>query len=232
MLHVGVTGLGRFIVVGHRGASAYEPENTLKSIRKAFSLGADWVEVDVRVTFDGHLVVIHDERVDRVTGGRGYVADKTLEELMRLSVGGEKIPLLREVLEEAERWRRTVVVEKVVEEILEVGVEDRVVISSFYHKVVAAVKRLNGRIRTGVIFSSQPVRPERLALDAKAEIIFPKHRFVDEEMVRGAHAKGLLVFPWTVDDENTAKHLMQLKVDGIVTNKPDVIANLKRATCK
>ncbi|RLG46262.1 MAG: glycerophosphodiester phosphodiesterase, partial [Thermoproteota archaeon] len=90
-----------FFVVGHRGASAYEPENTVRSIRRAFEMGADAVEVDARVSKDGHVVIIHDETVDRTTNGTGLVSELSLEEIRALDAGkGEKIPTLQEVLEE------------------------------------------------------------------------------------------------------------------------------------
>ncbi|MEM2795626.1 MAG: glycerophosphodiester phosphodiesterase family protein, partial [Thermofilaceae archaeon] len=91
---------GCFIIVAHRGASGYEPENTLRSVRKALEMGVDAVEVDVRLSRDGVPVVIHDETVDRTTNGSGRVSDMTLKELKRLDAGaGEQIPLLEEVLE-------------------------------------------------------------------------------------------------------------------------------------
>ncbi|MEM4791078.1 MAG: glycerophosphodiester phosphodiesterase family protein, partial [Thermofilum sp.] len=85
---------GRFFVVAHRGASGHEPENTLRAVRRAIEIGADVVEVDVRVSKDGALVVIHDDTVDRTTSGRGKVRDMTAAELRSLDAGkGERIPL-------------------------------------------------------------------------------------------------------------------------------------------
>ncbi|HID15455.1 MAG TPA: glycerophosphodiester phosphodiesterase, partial [Candidatus Atribacteria bacterium] len=90
----------KFLVVAHRGASAYEPENTLRAIRRAIEIGADVVEIDVRLTKDGYPVVIHDETVDRTTNGSGLVNEFSLDELRKLDAGkGEKIPLLSEVLD-------------------------------------------------------------------------------------------------------------------------------------
>ncbi|MEM3426627.1 MAG: glycerophosphodiester phosphodiesterase family protein, partial [Thermoproteota archaeon] len=86
--------------IGHRGARFYEPENTLRSFRKALELGVDAVELDVRRTRDGELVVIHDAEVDRTTNGKGLVRELTLEEIRRLDAGkGEKIPTLEEALD-------------------------------------------------------------------------------------------------------------------------------------
>ncbi|HOS41511.1 MAG TPA: glycerophosphodiester phosphodiesterase family protein, partial [Spirochaetota bacterium] len=89
-----------FLVIGHRGACGYEPENTLRSFEKAIALGAHMVELDVHRCRTGELVVIHDNRLERTTNGSGYVAEKTLDELRALDAGGgERIPLLREVVE-------------------------------------------------------------------------------------------------------------------------------------
>ncbi|HDD72245.1 MAG TPA: glycerophosphodiester phosphodiesterase, partial [Candidatus Bathyarchaeota archaeon] len=90
-------------VVAHRGASGAEPENTLRAVRRGFEVGADWVEVDVRVSRDGRFVVIHYETVDRTTDGSGRVSEMTFDELRKLDAGmGERMPSLEEVLDEAE----------------------------------------------------------------------------------------------------------------------------------
>ena len=87
------------IAIGHRGAMGHEPENTIRSVRKALELGASWVEVDV-YPVEGELVVIHDDRLERTTNGRGYVVEQSLDSLRSLDAGkGEKIPLLREVFD-------------------------------------------------------------------------------------------------------------------------------------
>ena len=89
-----------FLLISHRGASHYEPENTLRSFRKALEMGSSAIEFDVRKSCDGRLVVIHDSKVDRTTDGKGAVSGKTLDELKSLDAGcGERIPTLEEVFE-------------------------------------------------------------------------------------------------------------------------------------
>ena len=88
------------IIIGHRGAMGYEPENTLRSFQKALDLGVDMIEFDVHLCKSGELVVFHDEKVNRTTNGQGYIAQKSLEKLKELDAGqGEKIPTLEEVLD-------------------------------------------------------------------------------------------------------------------------------------
>ncbi len=217
-------------VVAHRGASGLEPENTLRAVRRAFELGADWVEVDVRVSRDGRFVVIHDESVDRTTDGRGLVSDMTFEELRRLDAGmGERIPCLEEVLEEAE-GRGTLVVEvkvpghewRLMELLRSMDASERVVLSSFYHRSVRKVKRLNPSVRTGVIISSQPVSPSSVAAEALADMAFIKAKYVEPWVVEDLHDAGVEVYPWTVDEPRRVRAFMEMGVDGLVTNRPDV----------
>ncbi|MGQ9690287.1 MAG: glycerophosphodiester phosphodiesterase [Thermoproteota archaeon] len=107
--------------IGHRGAKFYEPENTLRSFRKALELGVDAVELDMRRTKDGELVVIHDAEVDRTTDGKGLVSGLTLKEVKRLvTEKGEKIPTLKEVLDFLDKRVRILI------ELKEDGVEEAV----------------------------------------------------------------------------------------------------------
>lgn len=223
--------MGKILIIAHRGASAYEPENTLRSVKKALELGADFVEIDVRASRDGHLMVMHDAMVDRTTNGKGYVKDMTLEELKKLNAGlGERIPTLQEVAELI-RGKAQLVVEikvpeiekKVLQVIKENELDRKVLITSFYHPILKRVKELDPNIRTGVIVASRPIKPARLALDANSNALFPKYIYVDLQMVEEAHRHDLAVYPWTIDALNEIKPLIKMGVDGIVTNKPDVL---------
>ncbi len=213
-------------IIAHRGASFFEPENTPRSIKRAMDMGADMVEVDVRLSKDGKLVVIHDATVDRTTNGSGYIKDMSLFELKKLDAGlGEQIPTLEEVIELV-KDKISLVVEikiptiedRVVETIQEKGLKD-VLVTSFYHRVVKNVGNLDPSIETGIIFACQPLRAWKMALDAGSDVIFPRHEFVDVNMVENAHKYGIFVYPWTIDDPGKAKDLIKLGVDGIVTNK-------------
>jgi glycerophosphoryl diester phosphodiesterase len=224
--------LGKVLIIAHRGASAYEPENTLRSVKRALELGADMVEVDVRASRDGHIVVMHDATVDRTTNGKGYVKDMTLRELKKLNAGlGERVPTLQEVAELISGKAQLVVEikvprieKKVLQIVKENELERDVLITSFYHPILKKVKELNSNIRTGAIVASRPIKTAQLAMDADSDALFPKHVYVDSQMVEEAHRHDLAVYPWTVDDLNAIEPLIGMGVNGIVTNKPDVLS--------
>jgi glycerophosphoryl diester phosphodiesterase len=222
----------RVLIVAHRGASAYEPENTVRSFERAFQLGADFVELDVRLSEDGWLVVIHDQAVDRTTNGSGLVRDLTLNKLKALDAGkGEKIPTLTEVLERFRETKHRFFVEvkepgleeKLLDTIIGHEAEDSVVITSFYHTVLRKIREMRKDIKCGAIFACQPVNPEKLAIAAEASILLPKLQYVNAEMVSRAHKNNLSIIPWPINDKDDAKKMINLDVDGIVTDKPDIL---------
>ncbi len=221
-------------IIAHRGASAYEPENTLRAIKRALELNAKMIEVDVRLSKDGQIVVIHDDSVDRTTNGKGYVENLKLEELKKLDAGkGERIPTLQEVIN-AVRNKAILIIEikvlKIEDSLVKIiekeGIEKEVVITSFYHPILRKIKELNPTIKTGVIFKCHPVKPVDLALNANSDSLFPEHKYVSEEMVKEAHENDLKIYPWTIDDPNRANQLIEMGVDGIVTNKPDLLKRI------
>lgn len=189
-------------------------------------MDADFVEFDVRKTQDQQLVVIHDSRVDRTTNGQGRVSETPLKDILKLDAGKKQhIPTLKQVLELVEDKKRIVL------EIKEPGYEDLIIetiqsynlksplLASFYHASVEKVKRLNPDLKTGVIISSQPVNISNLARDAKADAIFIKKKFLDENMVRNVKVHDLNIFPWVVDEPKQAKKFLEWGADGFVTNK-------------
>ncbi len=220
--------------ISHRGASAYEPENTLRAIKRALEHTVDMVEVDVRKTRDGQIVVIHDETLERTTNGRGYVNQTNFDELRKLDAGkGERIPTLQEVIDLV-KGRAGLVIElkdptttdRVAEILSENGFVDETLVTSFIHCAVKRTKELNPQLRTGVIFRSAPIKPSRLALDADANALFPYHKYVTTRMIDDAHSNHLTVNVWTVDTREEIEHYVRMGVDGIVTNKPDLLKNL------
>jgi len=223
--------MGKPVIIAHRGASSEASENTLLAIRRALEIGVDGIEVDVRLSADKHPVLMHDERVDRTTNGRGFVSEMSLEELKRLSTpDGEKIPTLEEALELVDGKCRLIVELKVPEAVEPAlrAVKNHdalswVIFSSFYHRALLKLSSLNPNVRTGVIVSSQPISPARLALDAKACAIFQKYTYLDRKIVDEAHEQGLDIYAWTVDNVESATRLASIGVDGIVTNRPRLL---------
>lgn len=226
------------IILAHRGASLLAPPNTLSSFKKAVELGADGVELDVRLTKDKKPVVIHDPIVDHVSDGKGFVSDYTLKEIKKLDFGcrfsedfrGERIPTLEEALDILGGLKLINIeikndpypykdIEKItLETIYNMGIRDKILISSFDHELLLRIRHLDRDINTGVLYSFRPVYSNLLAIDAKAGNLHPFWAVINKDNIEEAHRIGLKVFPWTVDDKNLIERLIEWRVDGIITN--------------
>lgn len=212
------------LVIGHRGARALAPENTLGGIRVAAQCRADAVEVDVRLTKDGTLILMHDETVDRTTSGKGKVEDLSLEQITALDTGGQRVPTLEEALVIVQKLGISIIVE-MKEEGIEALVAEALsgcsaIVTSFYHSSLREIKEISN-LKTGIIISSLPVRPIELALWAKADAIFPKR--TNPRLFKDAHRHGLAVYPWTLNTIAEAGWLLRLGADGLVTDDPWLI---------
>jgi glycerophosphoryl diester phosphodiesterase len=224
-------------VVGHRGAAGLEPENTLRSIKTAIELGVDQIEVDAHVTKDGRLVVIHDESVDRTTDGRGHVKDLAFDELRMLDAGkGESIPTLREVLGLTKdrvilqiELKVKEAAELVVKLIEEMDAAEDVVITSFMHELLEKVHQLNPNLRTGALFFEVQGDICQRALDVQSDTIHVYHKNLDADFVEEAHRRGLMVEAWNPDTEEEMKRMVDLGVDVISSNRPDVLLHVLRS---
>ena len=231
------------LILAHRGASAEAPENTLAAFRLALEQGADGFELDVHRTRDGHLVVCHDETVDRTTDGTGAIGAMTLAELKRLDAGrwfderfaGERIPTLDEVwalAEEAGGLRLLNVEvklgfaaypgieEALVEWIESRGLEERVVVSSFNHFSLLRLHQLAQKLRTGILYMAAWVEPWLGAHRVGARSLHPYHPTLVPPLVEAAHQQGLEVYPFTVDEPRRMEELAKMGVDGLITNRP------------
>lgn len=219
------------IIIGHRGAASYEPENTLLSIGKAISLKVDAVEVDVHLTQDNNLVVIHDNKVDRTTNGRGYVKNFNFNELKKLDAGkNEKIPTLQEVIDFVKGKIKLIIELKglktakhVVRLVEKNKIIEDVYVISFWHDIVKEVKELNKNLKTGVLFVGHPVNAVNLAKDADSDALVMNYNFISKKLVDDAHKAGLRVFVWNIDNKEEIKPIADLEVDGIGSNKPDIL---------
>ena len=222
--------------VGHRGAMGYAPENTMASFAKALELDVDVIELDVHLCKSGEAVVIHDQRLDRTTNGKGLVSAKTLRELKSLDAGkGQTIPTLREVIEGVNK--RAVIdielkaegtageVAKILQEyIQDRGWEaDRFMLSSFDHHELMRCHALLPRVPFGPIFAAKFLDYARFAREMQAHLIKPFFEFLDEAFVRDAHNRGLKVITWTVNLPEDMRKMAGLGVDGMVSNYPDRI---------
>ncbi len=218
------------LVLAHRGASGYAPENTLKAFKTAWKMSADMIELDVQETSDGRLVCIHDFELSRTTNGEGYVGELTYREIRELDAGkGERVPLLSEVLDFA-RGRIGVNIEvkalNVEKRILELVTEremlDSVMFSSFMHNTVRVIKNLNANARTAILLTEPKDDAIRYALDFRANAINPPFETLTPELVKDAHEANLEVFPYTMNDASSMRKLLSIGSDGLITDLPDV----------
>ena len=220
--------------IGHRGARAYAPENTIRSFKRALEIGVDGVELDVRKTKDNQLVVIHDADVKRTTNGEGLVSELTLREIKGFSVeGGEKIPTLEEALDFLDKKVKVFVELKeagVEEQVLSLvhakDVEKSVVIVSFLEEALKKVRELDKDVETGLIYAKHK-NPVKAALELKANYLLALYRFVHTVNVVKAHEDGLKVLVWTINTPQEVEEYAKKGVDGITSDKPDILVHAK-----
>ncbi len=213
-------------IIGHRGAPAEEPENTLRSVRKGCEC-ADFVEVDVRLSHEGIPVVIHDAKLDRTTSGTGRVNDHTLKELRVLDAGeGETIPTLSEVLALV-RGKCGIFIEikepgseVAVCSLLDTYPKDDIFIVSFHEDSLRTVKNLLPSIKTGYIFSEPNDNPVSKAVGLGADAIIPRLDRLSPDLIETAHESRIFVIPWTPNTPHQIGKALKLGADGIITDKP------------
>ena len=219
----------------HRGASGLAPENTMAAFTLAEQVGADGIELDVHLSRDGVPVVIHDETVNRTTNGRGAVVDVTQSELRELDAGswfsseftGEPVPTLAEVLIWVEdRLRLNIEIKsaqagRAVLDLLAEYPRARVLVSSFSHELLLAMRQWSPDLPIGFLIDSQFWRIAlKRAVFCQAESFNPPAQHVSHLLVNACHRQGLTVFPWTVDDSSQQNSLLRMCVDGFFTNFP------------
>ncbi len=223
------------LVIGHRGASADAPENTLAAFGLALAQGADGVELDVQLAADGALVVMHDGRVDRMTSGSGAVRDLPLAALQELEMAqGQRIPTLDEVLEtfgpqllynievKDFGWRERGTETAVADCIQSHHLEEYVLVSSFNPLALRRLRRcLPPRVPIALIRDAGWLKYGYLLADGEAD--HPHHALVDADYMAWARKRKYQVNVWTVDDPAEAQRLAALGVNGLITNKPGLI---------
>jgi glycerophosphoryl diester phosphodiesterase len=216
--------------IGHRGARAYEPENTLRSFKKALEIGVNAVELDVRKTRDHQLVVIHDADVKRTTDGKGLVSDLTVKEIKEFTAEkGEKIPTLKEALDFLDKKVKILIElkeegvdEKVLSLVREGGLQKNVVVVSFSEEALRKVRKLDKEVETGLIYVKHK-NPVKAALDLEASYLLPLYRFTHSANVQKAHENGLKVIVWTVNKPEEVAEYAKKGVDGIASDRPDIL---------
>lgn len=215
--------------IGHRGAAGHAPENTLASVRKAIEFGVDLVEVDVRRSRDGHLVLMHDETVDRTTNGKGKVATRSLADLQALDAGkGERIPTLEELLELAEgrvglmlEIKEAGIADLTVKLVRKTGFTGTVVYASFLHKELPAVRKADSEAATLALFGRRPKDPVAAAARVGVSHVGLRFTTATAQRVSALHRAGLQVFVYTVNEPRDIQAMRRLGVDGIISDFPD-----------
>lgn len=240
------------LVVAHRGGAALEPENTLAAFERAIALGASQIELDVHLTRDGEVVVIHDPTVDAQTDGHGRVSALTFAEVRALDAAArhpgrartERIPTLAEVLDlahgrigvqieiktDADGSRHPGIERKVADLVAARHMWNEVMVISFDFATLREVKACDRRLRTGALVPGEwpAQRPlARLAADVReqsgADWFLPPGSAIGDSTVRAVHAAGLRIGVWTVDLPADMQRFFGMGVDAITTNRPDTL---------
>jgi glycerophosphoryl diester phosphodiesterase len=227
------------LVIGHRGASALEPENSLAAFTRAARDGADGVELDVLCCETGEVIVFHDDDLSRLAGRPDRVADLSLAELRAVTLtSGARIPTLEEALEACGPGLLVNIelktqgyaggpigplVERVAAIVDRTGAGARVLVSSFHPRAVWTWMRRAPEVPAGLLFEAEAALPLRAAwarhwLHPRA--LHPQAALCTPETVRGWHAHGYLVNVWTVDEPHTQHALAAMGVDAVITNDP------------
>ncbi len=242
-------------IYAHRGAMGTYPENTMLAFEKALEMGVDGLEVDVHMTSDGELVVIHDEYVERRTDGEGMIRDMTLEQVRKLSAGvrykdfpayeeawdDEKVPTLEEVLELAERHDIELNIELKTNKVLYEGIEEKVdamvsgfsiehkvVYSSFHLPTLIRMKTIDPNARIAWLNKKVPAIIYDYINTLKLDAVHLSYKAVLKKMERIRKTEDK-VRVWTVNDKESAKQFFELGVEAIMTDFPEEMIQVREA---
>jgi len=223
----------KITIIGHRGAKSVAPENTLKSFKKAIELGADFIEFDMHLSKDGEIVIMHDEDVFAITGKKGLIKNMSLVELKNLDCGeGEKIPTLLEVIEIAKgkiglqcEIKAKNLTEQMVNLLRTHSLINSSLISSFIFTELVQLKKIEPNLKIGLLVSELSKSFKEMknhvlkAINEKFYSIHPFYKAINKELIEFAHKNNLKVIAWTVDSKVAMKKLIEIGVDGIITNE-------------
>ncbi len=232
---------------GHRGFSGMYPENTMLSFEKAYEAGADGIELDVHLSSDGEVMIIHDESLERTTGKKGCVYEYKRSELEKIDAsllkpdcGFSPIPSLEEYLAFAKRTGIITNIEiksipmyypglekKTLDLVYRFGLEDKVVFSSFNWLSCEIMKALDPKMPTGLLVEGYKLQNLGSAIKARHhEYYHPSFTLIDKDIVEDMHANGVGLNVWTVNEEKDIRDVKALGVDGIISNYPDRVSEI------
>jgi len=227
-------------IIAHRGSSSTAPENSKASILKALIDGATGVEIDLQLTKDNEVVVIHDETIDRTSSGLGFVKDMTLKELQKYDIGSffdpkfksERIMTLKEALKLLKTSKiinleiKKMInfnhnIEKEVVKVLDsINLDNNIIVSSFNHESLDIIKRINNKIKTAPLFYAKLYKPWEYAKGLSSDYLHLYYKAVDKTLIKNCHKNDIKVNVFTVDNERDLKKMIDINVDGIITNYP------------
>ncbi|WP_324785056.1 glycerophosphodiester phosphodiesterase [Streptomyces sp. H51] len=217
-----------FLTIGHRGVMGVEPENTLRSFVAAEQAGLDVIELDLHLSKDGALVVMHDTDVDRTTDASGPIAGKTLAELRLLDAGrGERVPVLEEVLDAVTAPLQAEIKDvraarALAQVMLDRDLVPRVEVSSFHDEAVAEIARLVPGVRTALIGSRYHTDIVERAVEAGASTVCLNIRRLTLEIVEAARKADLRIIGWVVNTQDHLRLARALGLDGVTTDFPEI----------
>ncbi|HEY4627916.1 MAG TPA: glycerophosphodiester phosphodiesterase family protein [Flavobacterium sp.] len=222
--------------IGHRGAKGYEPENTFVSFQKALDMQVDGIELDVHLSADGEIIVIHDESIDRTTNGKGFVNALSLRELKAFRINGTyEIPTLAAIFDlvnqdcfiniELKSYEATDKVVSLIEKyVTKKGWKyNRFLVSSFDWNALQQVAFLNDKIPIGVLTETDLDLALAFAKFIQAKSIHPHFHLLTKENTAKIQGKGLQVFPWTINELEDIQKIKTFNVNGIITDFPNRI---------
>jgi len=214
------------LVVAHRGSTEHAIENSLQAFRDALADGADALELDVHLTLDRDLVVIHDDTLDRTYGRPGEVRKMTSAELREIGV-----PMLSDVLslpsdcklvveiKHPKGGRHEGIEQILVDQLHRAGAEDRAIVISFDETSLKKMEQIEPELPTGLLYSGKPVDPQQVKQELGIDYLGPHFAAVTQSYVRKAHEAGLKVNPWTVNTPRDQRRMIELEVDAITTDQ-------------
>ncbi|MET9950039.1 glycerophosphodiester phosphodiesterase family protein [Streptomyces sp. NPDC006339] len=217
-----------FLTIGHRGVMGVAPENTLRSFVRAEEAGMDAIELDLHLSKDGALVVMHDADVDRTTDGTGPISGKTLAELRELDAGeGERVPVFEEVLEAVrapiQAEIKDVAAARALADVLnERALAPRVEVLSFHDEALAEIGGLVPGVRTALVADERQSDVVERALAVGAGALVLNIRHLTQDTVDRAHAAGLRVIGWVVNTQDELRLARALGLDGATTDRPEI----------
>lgn len=248
--------MSKSLVIAHRGANKYAPQNTLPAFEKAYELGCDGFETDVHITKDGKIVICHNYTIDETSTGKGKVSEMTLDELKSYDFGsyyskkyeGTQIPTIDEFLSFVEktdisvlnieikspREAETAIVRETIKAVKEHDLFDKLLISSFDPRLLIEAKMIDSKCKTGFLYSPKsPTLPMMIWRQLRftkmigCDAVHPHYSFVNTKFVKDAQEMGIMVNPWTVNDPFNLDRILKAGVDSVITDLPDVVNGMR-----